>query len=493
MDNSTWLADRPLVHFAQVKAPAIGRAFIVRSILLTTGLTLGLSILLSQAGAQNPPASRTDQSPVVLVQPSGPGQATPPITITLQDALERARKNDLGFLTAVGDAKSAHEDRLQSRNAMLPSLSESTQFLNTQGNGKTAEGRFVTNDGVHVYREWAVLHQDLSPNTYLRTGYHHASAAEAIAKAKLEIARRGLTVTVTKTYYALGVAQRKYATAQQALDQGKHFFDITQALERSGQIAHSDAVKAEIQYRQQEQAFDEAKLAMEGARLDLAVLLFPTLNENFSIVDDLDSAVALPAFGEVESMAGRENPDLRVATETLRQANLDVSGARGAFLPSISIDTDYGIEANDFALHAIWKSHPDKGHLPMLGYFLTASMNIPVWDWGTLRSKLHQTEYRQEQARAGLSQAQRQVLSNLYRSYNEAAVARSAVETSRHTADLAAESQRLIGLRYQAGESTALEVVDAVNTLTLARNAYDDSEARYRVALATLQTLTGSF
>src|ERR1700730_17840954 len=133
MDNASWLADRPLVHFAQVKAPAIGRAFIVRSILLTTGLTLGLSILLSQAGAQNPPASRTDQSPVVLVQPSGPGQATPPITITLQDALERARKNDLGFLTAVGDAKSAHEDRLQSRNAMLPSLSESTQFSTHRG------------------------------------------------------------------------------------------------------------------------------------------------------------------------------------------------------------------------------------------------------------------------------------------------------------------------------------------------------------------------
>src|SRR3984893_11475864 len=496
MDNASWLADRPLVHFAQVKAPAIGRAFIVRSILLTTGLTLGLSVLLSRAAAHNPPSSRTDESPVVLVQPSGPGQATPPITITLQDALERARKNDLGFLTAVGDAKSAHEDRLQSRNAMLPSLSESTQFLNTQGNGTTPEGRFVTNDGVHVYREWAVLHQDLSPNTYLRTGYDREWAAEAIAKAKLEIARRGLTVTVTKTYYALGVAQRKYATAQQALDQGKHFFDITQALERSGQIAHSDAVKAEIQYRQQEQAFDEAKLAMEGARLDLAVLLFPTLNENFNIVDDLDSAVALPAFGEVESMAGRENPDLRVATETLRQANLDVSGARGAFLPSISIDTDYGIEANDFALHAIPKPHqgqPGTGYLPTLGYFLTASMNIPVWDWGTLRSKLHQTEYRQEQARVGLSQAQRQVLSNLYRSYNEAAVARSAVESSRHTADLAAESQRLIGLRYQAGESTALEVVDAVNTLTLARNAYDDSEARYRVALATLQTLTGSF
>jgi outer membrane protein TolC len=38
-----------------------------------------------------------------------------------------------------------------------------------------------------------------------------------------------------------------------------------------------------------------------------------------------------------------------------------------------------------------------------------------------------------------------------------------------------------------------LELVDAQNTLNQARNAYDDGLARYRVALANLQTLTGTF
>jgi outer membrane protein TolC len=52
---------------------------------------------------------------------------------------------------------------------------------------------------------------------------------------------------------------------------------------------------------------------------------------------------------------------------------------------------------------------------------------------------------------------------------------------------------RLINLRYQAGESTALEVVDALNTQLMARNASGDAGLRYRVALATLQTFTGSF
>ena len=84
-------------------------------------------------------------------------------------------------------------------------------------------------------------------------------------------------------------------------------------------------------------------------------------------------------------------------------------------------------------------------------------------------------------------------MSNLYAGYNEAATARSAVESSRRTAELAAESLRLINLRYQGGASGVLEVVDASSTLVTARNAYDDAQARYRAALANLQTLTGNF
>jgi outer membrane protein len=59
------------------------------------------------------------------------------------------------------------------------------------------------------------------------------------------------------------------------------------------------------------------------------------------------------------------------------------------------------------------------------------------------------------------------------------------------TAELASDSLRLT-MRYQAGEATVLEVVDAQNTLTLARNAYDDDQVSFQVALANLQTLTGS-
>jgi outer membrane protein TolC len=470
---------------------ALGRSFIF-AFALTFGISLGAaaqgSAPTGNAATQTPPTSPSVQ----LVQPSPAGQP-PPATITIKDALDRATKYSADFLAAQSDARSAHQDRLQARDAMLPGLTGLSETELTQGNGKATVGRFVENDGVHVYKDWLTLHADLSPGTLMGTEYHHATAAEAVASARAEIARRGLAVTVTQKYYGLIVAQRKYATAQEALNQTQTFFNITSATEQQGQGPHSDTIKAEIQYRQAQGAFEDAKLAMEDARLELAVLLFPQLNENFTVVDDLDSATPPPPFADVESMAEKTSPELRAAAQIVRQAELDVTSAKTAFAPTITVDWHEGIEANFFALHSVNVEAADLGVLPNFGYYIVADVNIPIWDWGILRSKLHQADLRREQARVELSQTQREQLDNLYSYYNEAQVAHAALDTLRHTADLAVESLRLVNLRFRAGTSTVLDVVDAETTLTESRNAYDDGLVRYRQAIANLQTLTGTF
>ena len=439
-----------------------------------------------------PLAAQTQQvQPLPLVHPPGEG-AAPPV-ITLQDALDRARKFDPTLQSAITDAAVAREDRAQAKQSLLPGVVETTQYLGTQGNGKIPSGRFVTNDGVHVYREWGVAHEDLTANTFLKTTVKRADAAVALANAKSEIAQRGLVVTVTKNYYTLVTAQRKYATAQDSLASAQRFLNLTQQQERAGQVARADVVKAQLQNELQKAAFQDAVLAMENARLNLAVMLFSGLNENFTVVDDLDSPKSLPPFPEVQTLAEQRNPDIRAAQQTLVAANLDVRGARNAYMPTLALDATYGIEANHFAFRSTVAAFPEAGRVPNLGYFLVGNLTIPVFDWGTRKSKVKQAEAHEELARTQLTQAQRQVSANLYSFYNEALTARDAVEGLRQAAQLAAESLRLVELRYAAGESTALEVVDAQKSLVDARNAYDDAQTRYRVALATLQTVTGSF
>ena len=428
-----------------------------------------------------------------LVQPLEPGQDSPHVTLTLADALDRAEKNDAQYSAAVTDAKMAQEDHVQMRAAELPSLGLQTSALLDQGNGKVPTGRYVTEDGVHVYRQWGVVHQEFSLSTMTMVGDRRGAALESLARAKQEIARRGLKVTVTKDYYALLVSQRKYGTAEESLKQAERFLAMTRDQEHQGEVAHSDVIKAQIQFNQQQAALEDAKLQMENDRLTLAVLLFPTLSENFSVVDDLDQGPALPSFTDVRAMAEHENADVRVALEAVRASGLAVTAARSALLPSISADLDYGIEANRYALRSVAAEYPEDGVVPNVGYFATITLNLPVWDWGTLRSKLRQAQHQRRQARVELTLAQRQAISELYSFYNEAQTAKHAAEKMRETADLASEQMRLTNLRYQAGQASALEVVDAQNTLWQARNAYDDEQARFRLALAQLQTLTGAF
>src|SRR5262245_36211345 len=429
--------------------------------------------------------------PFQLVQPQG--QAAPPPLITLQDALERATRLDVQYQLSISNAAIAREDRLQARATLLPGISQTTQLLQTQGNGITPNGRFVTNDGIHVYRAWGVARQEVSAETFMKTSYRRAQAGEALATARVEIARRGLALTVTKNYYTLVTSQRKYVTSQQSVQQAQRFLEITQQQENAGQAAHSDVVKAQIQYEQQRQAFQEATLAVDSARLSVAVLLFPDFNENFNVVDDLDSAQALPPFPEIQSMAAEGNPELRAAQAALRQASFDLRVSKNAFLPSIAIDAVYGIEANAFATRSTVAAFPEVGVLPNLGFFITANFTLPVFDWGIRQSKVRQAETRERQSQVELTQTQRVLLANLYLFYNEALTARAAIDVSKRSAELSTESLRLVNLRYQAGESTAFEVVDAQKTLVDTHNAYDDAQTRYRVALSQLQTLTGKF
>ena len=164
--------------------------------------------------------------------------------------------------------------------------------------------------------------------------------------------------------------------------------------------------------------------------------------------------------------------------------------AWNGFLPTVTIDYFYGIDSNQFATYQVDPITRLRVH--SLGYAGTATLQLPIWNWGANRSKLKQATLRREQAHVELSFAQRQLLANLQGFYQEAQTAREQLESLQHSAELAAESVRLTTMRYQAGEAIVLEVVDAQNTLNLARNALNDGQARYRVALANLQTLTGT-
>lgn len=476
--------------FKNILAPSHEkRRFQNRSRLIVTAFVLALAAPSPRLFAQAPGAMlEVSQTPPA----SNASADAAPLTLTLQDAMERARKNETQYHAALTDLGVAREDRVQARAALLPNITYNNSFIYTQGTGQPPAcalsatcpaSRFVANNGVHEYISQGNAHEAVSLSNF--ADYRRSSAALAQARARAEIATRGLVVTVTQAYYGLVIAQRKYATAQRASTEAQRFLKISQALQNGGEVARADVVKASIQAQQQQRDLQEAQIAMQKSRLDLAVMIFRDWNQNFGVVDDLQTPEPLPPFAEVEVAGKKNNPDVRAALAALEAANHQVTAAWGGFVPSLTMDYFYGIDSNKFATRV--------NGVRDIGYSAVASLQIPIFNWGADRSKLKQAELRRDQARLELSFEQRQLLSHLQQFYEEANAARSEMESLASSAEMAAESLRLTNLRYQAGESTVLEIVDAQNTLTQTRNAYDDGQARYRVAVANLQTLTGRF
>ena len=423
--------------------------------------------------------------------------ATP--TITLAGALQRARQYGGQVQSANLAVLQSSEDTFQAQKANLPTVSWFNQYINTEGNG-TPSGRFVANDGVHVYNEQAVIHEEAL--MLVRHGeLRRSMAAEAVAKAKVEVAARGLNATVIQNYYAILSAQRKAVNTQTSIMDAQRFLELTQQQERAGEAAHADVIRAQLALAPLQRDLQDAQANVEKAKIALGVLIFPDFTAEFSIADDLNETPPLPAAAEAQSQATSSSPDLKVANAEIDEAGYDIQVAKYGYLPSLGIDIFYGIDANQFAITTQHSTQATgRSTLPNyqvedrhnLGYVAQATLNIPVWNWGTTHSKVKQAEQRRDQAQNDLKLAQKILQSNIAGAYAEARAALAQLESFRNTVDLATENLRLTVIRYQSGEAAALEVVDAQSTLAGARNALDDGLARYRIALAALQTLTGN-
>jgi outer membrane protein TolC len=437
------------------------------------------------------PGALAQTAIAVSTQATGTPAGAP--VLTLQDAITRAEANDPGYAASLADRGVTNLDRGIGRSALLPVITYHNQYLYTQPNGlknQAGQGaaaqdapRFIANNAIREYASQALVTETLSAVSF--ADLKHADAATAKSEADLEVARRGLVVAVATAYYTLVAEEQSVRIAQRAQDEAQSFVSLTEKLEAGREAAHADVVKADLQLEQRQRDLADARLAAEKARLELGILVLPNPRAPYRLADSDLATPALPSREESEGAASKNNPELKSALEALHMSEDEVSSARAAYLPELSLNFTYGIDAPQFAVNG-------PAGVRNLGYSAYATLDIPVWDWMATHDRVKQSELRREVARTQMTFTQRKLIASLDEYYSEAKVANDELASLNLSTKTAEDSLRLAKLRYGAGEATALEVVDAEIAATQAETASADGDVRYRVALANLQTLTGT-
>jgi outer membrane protein TolC len=418
------------------------------------------------------------------VKPSGAA------VISLSEAIRRAEQNEPVFASALAAQKSAAIDRYLGKAALLPSVLYHNQLLYTQPNGQTiqvaqraqASPIFIANNAIHEYTSQASINETVGLKQFADAQVAAANAARA--SAELEVARRGLILSVVSLYYSVFASETKQHVLEEAFQEAQSFTDLTQKREAAREGAHADVVKAQLQQQQRQRDLSDGVLAADKSRLELAVLLFPDPRTPFS-TEAAGPPPLLPSREDVNRLASTNNPEIRSALAAVRAGNAEVTSARAAYLPDLGLNFSYGIDAPQFA-----KRGPDD--IQNLGYSISATIDIPVWDWFSTQKRIKQSEVKRDAARVTVTAAQRRVIAALEETYAEALAARNQLDLLDLSVRTAEESLRLTKLRYSAGEATALEVVDAQTAYLSAETAQQDGVVRYETALAGLQVLTGT-
>jgi len=402
--------------------------------------------------------------------------AQPPITI--ENATEAALRQASAYQQAVIDEQIAALDLTQARAALLPRLrSSSTGTFNKPLHPGSTDPSFIAANATREYQELVGVEGSLDFG--MRAAVARSRALLAAAHAGTEIARRALVRGVREAYFGLGLATAKRRSAEETLAAAQEFERVTALQHTGGELAEVDVIRARLQTAQRRDDVEQARLQEAEALAAMRVLTGIRAPQPLA-VSDLNPQ---PAIADIERFTNTgQRPELTQAEQQLHAARSDIGVARASRLPSLVYAIDQGFDSP--TLHA----SDIREHR---GYLATATLDIPIFDWGIGRAKQRQAELKAQAAENQLTITRRDIEQQFVAARDEALTAIRRVDNARNAV---ADAQRNVDIsiaRYRAGEAPILEVTDALTTLAQQRTNYQQALFDFEIARARLQEAAG--
>ena len=319
--------------------------------------------------------------------------------------------------------------------------------------------------------------------------------------AALEIARRyrsaaeltlreetaEIELQVRSAYTRALLAQELQGIARAALEQAEAFLRQEEVRRSAGRASDLEVLRAEVSRDNLRPQLVQATNAAELALLDLKRLLDVPLTRPVRLTTPLsasETALAAAPVATVDAEATAGRAALAAAAEQVGIREEQVRIARGAFLPSASLQVDYGrqlfpAQALDFG--GDWRTN----------WTATVGVQVPIFSGFQRTAELQQARVELERSRLQLSQLRESVQLQYEQARGEREQARTAISARQTTVQAAQRVYDLTLLRYGQGLATQLDVSQARLEALQARTNLAQAVADFLIADARLARAAG--
>jgi len=409
------------------------------------------------------------------------GKATADILpLTIDDAIQRGLMNNLGLILQTSNERQAGGARLESLQALLPTVTGSASYtveqINLAAFGLKFPGINPIIGPFQVEDFRAYLSQNLlnlnAFETYMASK-HNFEAAKLTA----QDARDLVVLTVGNAYLLCVADEARIKAVQAELDSSKLSFDQATDNHEAGTSPRLDVLRAQVDYQSEQQTLISTTNQLAKDKLALARAIGLPLDQKFELTDTTPfAALDTPDPDDAFQQALKQRKDLAAATEQTKAAEATRKAAIYDQLPTIAASGNFGDQGE-----TVTHSHGT--------YTAEGQLSMPILQIAKTRGEEETAGAELDQAK--LSDQVQQVNADVRDSILDIQSAAKLVEATQSNVQLAREALSEAQQRYKAGVDTSLSVSQALSTDRQAEDQYISALYQHNVAKLSLARALG--
>ncbi len=460
------------------------------TLLLAGVLLYGAATSVAQTGI-TPSSSTPGQAiPGTLgVSPiagSVPAELIPGVMpLSLQEAIDRGLKQNLGLLLSNADTRLARGQRWEQLSALLPHVvaapyvAASKINLSEIGIGSVPGLSLPASAGPFSYFDArAAVTQSLfdwKSISAARAASQNLKSAEYTYKD----ARDLVVLAVGYTYLQAIADEARIETAQAQVDTAQALYNQATDQMTAGTSPAIDALRARVELQNRQQQLIQSKNNFAIQKLTVARVIGLAPGQEFELTDKSpDQPFEGPIVDEALKRAYASRSDYQAAMTDIRAAEFTRQAARAGYLPSLGFNADYGTAG----------AHPSTATQV---FDVRGTLSIPIFQGGSVRGDILQADAKLEQSRERLANLRAQIDSDVRAALLNLQSSAEQVNVARSNIDLAEQTLAQSRDRFSAGVTDTVEVVQSQEAVASSHEQYISSLYSYNFAKISLARALG--
>lgn len=405
---------------------------------------------------------------------------------TLKECINYALENNISLQKTQIKKASANEDYLQSKAALLPSLSASsnqnvsytpwvTSGISGDGYTKSSVDKVYYNGSYSVMGNYVIWNGNKNRNQVkLNKLTYEAAALDSATQAQnLQEQIATLYIQICYSTEAIKVNQESYKSSLENENRGKEFV-------KNGKMSQADLAQLTAQRAQDEYNIVAAESNVKNYKRQLKELLQITNDEAFDIVipstTDSQALASIPALNSVYASALDNRPEIKSYQNMIDQSNLNIDIAKAGKMPTISANA--GVSTSSTSMNKTGWGTQIKQNFNLGG---GVSISIPIYDNRATKTAINKANLQKQSSMLDLKNEQTKLYSTIENYWLQANTNQSQFKSAKVSTESAKTSFELLNEQFKLGLKNIVELRTGKDNLLKAQQ--NELQAKYLTIL----------